>query len=34
MVTGEQTKGAPDEIIDRSYAAIRAKNAQKVNVDK
>ena len=34
MVTGEQTKGAPDEIIARIYAAIREKNAQKVIVEK
>ena len=34
MVTGEQTKGAPDEIIARIYAAIREKNTQKVIVEK
>ena len=34
IVTGEQTKGAPDEIIARIYAAIREKNAQKVIVEK
>ena len=34
MVTGEQTKAAPDEIIARIYAAIREKNAQKVIVEK
>ena len=30
----QYTKGAPDEIIARIYAAIREKNAQKVIVEK
>ena len=34
MVSGEQTKGAPDEVIARIYSAIREKNAQKVIVEK
>ena len=34
MSTGEQIKGAPDEIIARIYGAMREKNAQTVIVEK
>ena len=34
MITGEQTKGTPEETVERICAAIREKNAQKVIVEK